>query len=83
MDRRTLLKSPKSVQTLVISNLFSKPLQNGEWVYSIRAFKEEFFAKFPIGNIVEANFIAHIRKTVNRFVAPGRVEKGKVWEDGQ
>jgi hypothetical protein len=52
-------------------------------VYSIKACKEEFFAKFPIGNIVEANFIAHIRKTVNRFVAPGRVEKGKVWEDGQ
>jgi hypothetical protein len=31
------------------------PLQNGEWVYSIDACKEQFFAKFPNDNIVEAN----------------------------
>jgi hypothetical protein len=34
-------------------------------------------------NIVEGNLIAHIRRTVDRFVASGSVEKGKVWEDRQ
>jgi hypothetical protein len=44
--------------------------------------KEEFFAKFPNDNIVEANSIAHIRRTVDRFVATGSVEKcSKVWEE--
>jgi hypothetical protein len=52
-------------------------LQNGEWVYSINACKEEVFEKFPNDNIVEANLIPHIRRIVDRFVATGSVEKGK------
>jgi hypothetical protein len=52
-------------------------LQNAEWVYSINACKEEFFAKFPNDNIVEANLIPHIRRIVDRFVATGSVKKDK------
>jgi hypothetical protein len=62
---------------IVMSYYRNGTLQNGEWVYSINACKEEFFAKFPNCNIVEANLIAHIRRIVNRFVATGSVEKGK------
>jgi hypothetical protein len=62
---------------IVMSYYRNGTLQNGEWVYSINAWKEEFFAKFPNCNIVEANLIAHIRRIVNRFVATGSVEKGK------
>ncbi|KAH0810715.1 hypothetical protein GEV33_012076 [Tenebrio molitor] len=62
---------------IVMSYYRNGTLQNGEWVYSINACKEEFFAKFPNCNIVEANLIAHIRRVVNRFVATGSVEKGK------
>jgi hypothetical protein len=62
---------------IVMSYYRNDTLQNGEWVYSINACKEEFFAKFPNCNIVEANLIAHIRRIVNRFVATGSVEKGK------
>jgi hypothetical protein len=62
---------------IVMSYYRNGTLQNGDWVYSINACKEEFFAKFPNCNIVEANLIAHIRRVVNRFVATGSVEKGK------
>jgi hypothetical protein len=62
---------------IVMSYHRNGTLQNGEWVYSIKACKEEFFAKFPNCNVVEANLIAHIRRVVNRFVATGSVEKGK------
>jgi hypothetical protein len=62
---------------IVMSYYRNDTLQNGEWVYSINACKEEFFAKFPNCNVVEANLIAHIRRVVNRFVATGSVEKGK------
>jgi hypothetical protein len=51
-------------------------LHNGGWVYSVDACKEEFFAKFPHDNVVEANFIAH-RRIVDRYVASGSVEKSK------
>jgi hypothetical protein len=54
-------------------------VQNGEWVYT--ACKEEFFRNSPNDNIMEANLISHIRRTVDRFVATGGLEKGKVWKD--
>jgi hypothetical protein len=39
--------------------------------------KEEFFAKFPNDNIVEASLIPHIRRIVDRFVTTGTIEKAK------
>jgi hypothetical protein len=40
---------------IVMSYYRNGTLQNGEWVYSIDAYKEEFFAKFPNDNIVKVN----------------------------
>jgi hypothetical protein len=62
---------------IVMSYYRNGTLQNGEWVYFINACKEEFFAKFPNDNIVEANLSPHTRRIVDRFVATGSVEKGK------
>jgi hypothetical protein len=59
---------------IVMSYYCNGTLQNGEWVYSINACKEEFFGKFSNDNIVEANLIPHIGRILDRFVATESVE---------
>jgi hypothetical protein len=51
---------------IVMSYYRNGNLQNGEWVYSIDACKEEFFAKFSNDNIMEGLWIDlwHLLKKV-------------------
>ena len=50
---------------------------NGEFVYSVTAWKQEYPAKYPDLQIQETSLEAHTRDVIHKFVRTGSVNKGK------
>jgi hypothetical protein len=51
--------------------------REGEWTYSLQAYKEEFSANYPNQNVLEKSLASHIHRIVNCFGTTGSVEKVK------
>lgn len=64
--------------TFIIKAFYRNAVLNeGEWIYSVEACKNEYLAKFPALDIEEQSLMTHIRRIVARFEETGSVLKGK------
>jgi hypothetical protein len=51
--------------------------RDGEWTYSLQAYKEEFSANYPNQNVLEKSLASRIHRFVNCFGTTGSVENEK------